>query len=101
MNGANADVCANVSNRPNTANTRTIGNSHHFLRTRRNAHISRSNDGRAIVPLLLELPLQVASPTVVALDPSGIRVSERVLADRAHQHAYRGDRTEVDDRHRD
>src|SRR5215813_15512763 len=40
MNGATADPCVKITSRPSRASIRTMGPSHHFLRTLMKAHSS-------------------------------------------------------------
>src|SRR5213593_5265378 len=103
MNGASAEPWANTSNAPTRNITTRIGSSHHFLRTRMNAHSSLARLVLLITPpRILELPLQVDSPTRVRLprDPtsgSAPRPRQRRDADQPHHQPHRGkDKVEDD-----
>src|SRR2546425_1043867 len=100
MKGASADPCAKTSSIPTSNIKMTVGISHHFFRTRRNAHSSRTKLALLIVPSLSsELMSHVAGP-LAPYPATGFAppVLERVAAQRPAQHGDGRDHAEVHER---
>ncbi len=74
MKGATADPWVNTSNPPNSAIETMIGNSHNFLRTRRNNQNSLMNDNMGIRFSILPLHTVAIGGLLLAWNPVAINI---------------------------
>src|SRR5690348_5326839 len=104
MNGAIAEPLASTISPPSTTIISSTGISQNFLRTRRNAQISRKNDMFLFSELIVEAARRRARR--VARHPVARSVgvewcTHRRLPERAHDHSDRRNHQEKEDRHCD
>src|SRR5439155_18065356 len=100
MNGARTEVCANTSSAPSRNKNSTSGASHHFLRTRRNAQISRTRPAWLIACTSSEQTLHVTAAAGIRVpwDPEAWlrgQAPKRVPPREAQQQPHRRDHAEV------
>src|SRR6266540_3565582 len=106
MKGASTDPCAKTMSVPTTSITTTMGSSHHFLRTRMNAHNSPAKVIRPIFRSSLELafhprPSMGLGSARDPETPGGAGAQQRVLARESAEQSGRRQDGEVDDAHED